>query len=85
MKVPVLTVAALALVAAMPITQALADDQAPPQTGVAAPTLSAGYPVQTVATDPSPVWSAPEEAPHYVLYGHYVGGGKWRQEWVLAP
>jgi len=82
MKGQVCAIAALALVAAMPIAPALAADEATPQTGYAA---SAGYPAQAVAADASPVWSAPGQAPHYVLYGHYVGSGKWRQEWVLAP
>jgi hypothetical protein len=82
MKRQVCAAAALALFAAAPIAPALAADQAASQTGHA---VSAGYPAQAVAADPSPVWSAPGQAPHYVLYGHYVGGGKWRQEWVLAP
>jgi hypothetical protein len=82
MKRQVCAAAALVLVAAMPIASALAADEAAPQTGYA---VSAGYPAQAIAADPSPVWSAPGEATHYVLYGHYVGGGKWRQEWVLAP
>ena len=82
MKRYVCAAVALALFAVAPIATALAADQAAPQTGYAA---SAGYPAQAVAADPSPVWSASGQAPHYVLYGHYVGGGKWRQEWVLAP
>jgi hypothetical protein len=81
MKRQVCAAAALTLFAAG-IAPALAADQAAPQTGYA---VSAGYPAQGVAADPSPVWSAPGQAPHYVLYGHYVGGGKWRQEWVLTP
>ena len=68
--------AALTLIAAAPLAPAFAASQPAPQMG---------YPPQAVATTPSPVWSAPGEAPHYVLYGHYVGSGKWRQEWVLAP
>ena len=82
MKAQICAAAALALFAVAPLAPAVAAEQAMPQTGY---TVSAGYLAQAVAVDPSPVWSAPGQAPHYVLYGHYVGSGKWRQEWVLAP
>lgn len=85
MNVPAIIAAAFALVAAMPIASAGAAEQPLPAPATSYTLPAGGYRSQAVAVDPSPVWSAPGEAPHYVLYGHYVGGGKWRQEWVLAP
>jgi hypothetical protein len=80
---PLFTAIALTFAAAAPLTSALADGPRASSElnwrGMTAPVA----PSQYVEPAPAAAVTAPPAA-HYVLSGHYVGGGKWRQEWVPA-
>jgi len=80
---PLFTAIALTIAAVAPLASALADGPRASSEnnwrGMSAPVMAAPQSVE-----PAPATAATVQPTHYTLSGHYVNGGKWRQEWVPA-
>ena len=81
---PLFTAIALTIAAVAPLASALADGPRASSEnnwrGMSSPVMAAPQYLEPAPAAPV----ATVQPTHYTLSGHYVNGGKWRQEWVPA-